>query len=194
MKCSLSIHKRTNETNFHEFINSRCIDASYGKAHEAHHTHALWQKGKGIRCTNCGTQSHLDAEDRVILTKALKRPCQGQSQKSPTLAQLFSTQSQHSQTGTQAAKVNQTGHETQPPPEQAATTLDVPGLMSPPVPKKLRFSSAAASPHMADSPQEQGEEETSQDDPCMDVDYFYNGQRGHRHLLRSGLPTLATRA
>ena len=38
MKCSLSIHKRTNETNFHEFINSRCIDASYGKAHEAHHT------------------------------------------------------------------------------------------------------------------------------------------------------------
>ena len=108
----------------------------------------------------------------MILTKALKRPCQGQSQKSPTLVQLFSTQSQHSQTGTQATKVTQTGHETQPPPEPAVTTLDAPGSMSPPVPKKLRFSSAPASSNMADSPQEQGEEEPTQDDPCMEVDYF----------------------
>ena len=74
------------------------------------------------------------------MTKALKRPCQGHSQKSPTLVQLFSTQSQHSQADSLAPKATKTGHETQPPPGQPVTTLDAPGLMSPPVPKKLRFS------------------------------------------------------
>ena len=106
------------------------------------------------------------------MTKALKRPCQGHSQKSPTLVQLFSAQSQRSQAGSQAPKATKTGHETQPPPGQPVTTLDDPGLMSPPVPKKLRFSPKPDSSTLAHSPQEQGEEEAAQDDPCMEVDDF----------------------
>lgn len=39
------------------------------KPHQAHATHSLWQTGKSIKCKACGLQSHLDAEDRVILTK-----------------------------------------------------------------------------------------------------------------------------
>ena len=65
-KCSLSVHKRTNEENVQAFIQSRRIDESYAKAHSGHNSHALWQKGKGIKCLNCGAQSHLDADDRVV--------------------------------------------------------------------------------------------------------------------------------
>ena len=75
-KCSLSIHKRTNEESFQAFIRSRCVDESYTKPHAGHTTHSLWQKGKGIKCLNCGTQSHLDAEERLVMTKTLTKACQ----------------------------------------------------------------------------------------------------------------------
>ena len=90
-KCSLSAHKRANEGIFTAFIHSRCIDEAYSKAHEAHATHHLWQKGKGIKCTKCGTQSHLDQADRVILT----------------LVQLFSSQHRTSQLSTGHVKPSQ---------------------------------------------------------------------------------------
>ena len=117
-KCSLSTHKRTNEESFQAFIRSRCIDEHYDKRRGGHTTHALWQKGKGIKCVNCAPKAIcLDAEERLILTKALTKECQGNTQRSPTLLQLFGTQAQSSQAtsagGQQAAT---TGHETQPAP------------------------------------------------------------------------------
>lgn len=82
------------------------FDEAFQHPHLAHQTHSLWQKGKGIKCRNCGLQSHLDDADRVILTKGLRKECRGQSQASPTLVQLFGTQTKDSQ--------RTTGHETQP--------------------------------------------------------------------------------
>ena len=91
---------------------------------------------------NCGAQSHLDAEERLILTKALNKECQGNTQRSPTLLQLFGTQAQSSQatpaTGTQPAQA--TGQETQPPHATLPPTEALQAEMSPPAPKKLKFT------------------------------------------------------
>ena len=166
-KCNLSIHKRTNEESFQTFIHSTCIDAKYEQNHGGHSSHSLWQKGKAIRCVNCGTHSHLDGEERVILTKALTKACQGNTQRSPTLLQLFGTQSQR------PSRPPTTGSQATPPLS--------PGLqaeMTPPAPKKLRFSTEnsehnTAPPAMTPSPMEQPEEETENEaDPEVEVDFF----------------------
>ena len=175
-KCSLSIHKRTNEASFQAFLRSRCVDEHYGKPHGGHATHALWQKGKGIKCVNCGIQSHLDAEERLILTKALTKECQSNTQRSPTLLQLFGTQAQSSQATSEAG--NQPAPTT--PPRQAAAD----GNMSPPAPKKLRFTGTDTphAPATVSAPQavlepatnspaaEEGEEEDLAQD--VTVDFF----------------------
>ena len=145
-KCNLSVHKQANEGIFTAFIHSPCIDEAYNKPHDAHATHQLWQKGKGIKCSKCGIQSHLDQADRVILTKSLRKECRGQTQASPTLVQLFSSQHRTSQPST--------SHETQPAltPPQLTAPEEGP---SPPAPKKLKFTS-----HSSPEPvQKQGSEE-----------------------------------
>lgn len=168
-KCSLSVHKRTNEESFQAFLHSRCIDESYVKGHDGHTSHALWQKGKGIKCLNCGTQSHLDAADRVVLTKALSKECQGNTQRSPTLLQIFSAQASHSQAttvgGPPAAKP--TGHEPQPEPASPETGTTNQPVMSPPAPKKLRYTQADTPPAEAED-----EEEDPPEDDTMVVDFF----------------------
>ena len=67
-KCGCSVHKRTNEAAFNDFINSTCIDQAHDKAHEGHASHSLWQKGDRLSCKLCGLQLHLDAQRRIILT------------------------------------------------------------------------------------------------------------------------------
>ena len=166
-KCNLSIHKRTNEESFQTFIHSTCIDAKYEQNHGGHSSHSLWQKGKAIRCVNCGTHSHLDGEEKVILTKALTNACQGNTQRSPTLLQLFGAQSQRPN------RPPTTGSQATPPLS--------PGLqaeMTPPAPKKLRFSTETSEHNpapqaMTPSPMEHPEEETGHDgDPEVEVDFF----------------------
>ena len=157
-KCNLSIHKRTNEENFQGFVRSRCIDEAYTKSHEGHSTHSIWQKGKGVKCLNCGTQS----QEQVVLTKTLRKECQGNSQSSPTLLQIFGSQCK----STQAA----TGSETQPAPAKPQREAQGAEQLSPP--KKLKFTSSASNaPETATSTGEGGEEESPADDP-IDVDFF----------------------
>ena len=89
-KCNLAIHKRANEELFNHFLTSSCIDAPFSQVHAAHGTHTLWQIGRGIQCKGCGLHTHLDAQDRLILTKGLQRECKGHKPTSPTLAHFFS--------------------------------------------------------------------------------------------------------
>lgn len=122
-KCGCSVHKRANEDLFNGFIQSRCIDEVFTKPHGAHSTHSLWQKGKGIKCRNCGLHNHLDEADRIILTKGLCNECKGQTQ----LPQLFGTQAK----GSQAT----TAHDTQPAPTTPKQlTMPAEGY-SPPAPR-----------------------------------------------------------
>ena len=71
-----------------------------------------------------------------------------------------------------------TPHETQPAPSTPPQDPARPEDPSPPAPKKLRFSSAAdttiprAQQAMTPSHLEQGEEETSDEDPTVNVDFF----------------------
>ena len=184
-KCNLSVHKRTNEESFQTFIQSRCIDESYSKGHGGHSSHTLWQKGKGIKCLNCGTQSHLDADDRVILTKALTREYQGNTQRSPTLPQLFASQASVSQATPPDGppEVTHTGHETQPVPTTPPTGADHQAVPSPPAPKKLRFSQVA-SPAEATAADAEEEE--------MAVDFFWSATWGKDLADRQRPPTSTT--
>ena len=99
----------------------------------------------------------FDAEERLVMTKTLTKACQGNTQRSPNLLQIFGTQSQSSQAGkdtaTQAA-ITTVGHDTQPdkqatavttghepqPHEVTPTRTGSTASLSPPAPKKLRFS------------------------------------------------------
>ena len=140
-----------------------------------------------------------------MMTKTLTKACQGNTQRSPNLLQIFGTQSQSSQAGkdtaTQAA-ITTVGHDTQPdkqatavttghepqPHEVTPTRTGSTASLSPPAPKKLRFSTtpeACAMPNdlnltgpPASSPGSEGatstesaEEELQEHDPVT-VDYF----------------------
>ena len=153
----------TSQGIFTTFIHSRCVDEAYSKAHDAHATRHLWQKGKGIKCTKCGTQSRLDQADRVILTKSLKKECRGQTQASPTLVQLFSSQYRTSQPSR--------GHETQPAPLTPTQLTSPEEGPSPPAPKKLRFTDHSSPEPDREQTSEGGEEESQEQDPVT-VDFF----------------------
>ena len=187
-KCNQAIHKRANEELFNQFLNSTCIDAPFSQEHTAHGTHTLWQIGKGIQCKGCGLHTHLDAQDRLILTKGLQRECKGHKPTSPTLAQFFSQASPSSQGVTEpqrpkhssaadappATTGHNTGHDTQPKPGPMAPAAQGTDELSPPVPKKLRFSAVSqAADEAMPSSNEEAEEETEQaHDPEINVDYF----------------------
>ena len=122
----------------------------------------------------------------------LQKECKGHKPNSPTLAQFFSQTSQGTQpkgtpaekpsapTGTrQEANVNTlTGHETQPAPFTPPQYPAKPEGLSPPAPKKLRFSTSEqhsppdAQPAMTPSHAEQGEEEHGEGDPEVNADSF----------------------
>ena len=93
VKCGTSIHKRVNEAAFMTYLASKCLDQPYTEAHSGHSSHALWQKGEKVSCTQCGLSLHLDGQQRIILTGALKNPCKGAAiSGSPPLPELFRKQ------------------------------------------------------------------------------------------------------
>ena len=83
VKCGANVHKRSNEQLFQAFVQGQCVDQPYTAPHEGHRSHALWQKGTKVTCTQCGLSLHLDAHQRLILTAAVKKPCKGAGTGSP---------------------------------------------------------------------------------------------------------------
>ena len=113
------------------------------------------------------------------MTKALTKPCQGNTQRSPTLLQLFNTQPKGTPEtqGTGSQEAHTADHETQPPRATATSTDDLLPAMSPPAPKKLRFStdtppSATAQQAMSHSPEQAEDEDDGEGDPVINVDFF----------------------
>ena len=182
-KCNQAIHKRANEELFNQFLHSTCIDAPFGQEHAAHNTHTLWQIGKSIQCKGCGLHTHLDAQDRLILTKGLQRECKGHKPTSPTLAHFFSqtnpqgrtTPPERSLSTARATTSPITGHDTQPTADSEAAAPTGSDALSPPMPKKLRFSAEmqpATQEPSATSTEEAEEEVDMAHDPEVTVDYF----------------------
>ena len=89
-KCGVNIHKRVNEAAFTEFTQSNCVNQECTAQHTGHPTHALWQIGERVKCTQCGTQWNLDGNQRLIATQALYKPCKGAATRgSPPLSEFF---------------------------------------------------------------------------------------------------------
>ena len=150
----------------------------------AHSTHTLWQIGKSIQCKGCGLSGHLDDQDRLILTKGLQKECKGHKPNSPTLAQFFSQASQttrgsqrtmpHNEAPSASTTVPQetTGHETQPACQSPGTATDAHAFLSPPAPKKPRFSTGhERTSEQDDGSHEGGEEEQPTEYDPIQVDY-----------------------
>ena len=94
VRCGSNVHKRSNEQAFQAFVDSQCLDQAYTQPHEGHTSHTLWQKGGEVSCTQCGLNLHLDAQRRVILTGAIRKPCKGAGTAgSPPLTEYFIKQS-----------------------------------------------------------------------------------------------------
>ena len=193
IKCGTSIHKRTNEQAFTDYINSPCLDGPFEAQHGGHHTHQLWRKGNRISCKQCGIQLHLDSNQRIILTASLLKECKGAGIKgSPSIQSFFkptpptpsgggSTEKQGSGTGTPTTTEGPkpkrlhfptplTEREDEPSPTQAMTP-------SPPA-GEGRQTRGTSCPQAAEQPtaratgsQETPEEESLTDDG-MEVDYF----------------------
>ena len=93
VKCGSNVHKRSNEQAFQAFVTGQCLDQAYTQPHEGHNSHALWQKGGTVSCAQCGLSLHLDAQQRVILTAAIRRPCKGAAKAgTPPLTDYFTRQ------------------------------------------------------------------------------------------------------
>ena len=100
-RCGCSVHKRCNEQTFQAFVEGPCLDRAYVLPHEGHASHALWQKGTKVTCAHCGLSLHLDGQNRIILTGAIRKPCKGAAiGGSPPLTEYF--RSQPSQANQQA--------------------------------------------------------------------------------------------
>ena len=88
--CGLNIHERVNEAAFTAFTQSPCVNQAYTAGHQGHLSHALWQVGERVKCTQCGTTWNLDGQQRVIATQAFHKPCKGAGTKgSPPLSEYF---------------------------------------------------------------------------------------------------------
>ena len=126
VKCGTSIHKRSNETTFQSFLTSSCLDQPCPHSHDGHQSHALWQKGSKVTCTQCGLSLHLDGQQRVILTASIKRPCKGAaSAGTPPLTDFFARQTGGENTHTQqrAAPLTEGGNHPTPRRLHFATPL-----------------------------------------------------------------------
>lgn len=75
--CGNAILKKSNETIWHDFINSPCVDEAYSGEAIGHQTHLLWQLGNRVTCKHCGIAILTDKDDRLIITQALKQACKG---------------------------------------------------------------------------------------------------------------------
>ena len=118
VRCGCNVHKRCNEQTFQTFVDGPCLDREYVLPHGGHASHALWQKGPKVTCTHCGLSLHLDGQNRVILTGAIRKPCKGAANGgSPPLTEYF--RSQPSQAAQQAP---QPATEDPPPVHEASHT------------------------------------------------------------------------
>ena len=153
-RCGCSVHKRCNEQTFQAFVEGPCLDRAYVLPHEGHASHALWQKGTKVTCAHCGLSLHLDGQNRIILTGAIRKPCKGAAiGGSPPLTEYF--RSQPSQAAHQATRqleeASRTGTEvkhtdsvqSQPQPQQQPTALGLcpqPEVQhGRPTPRRLHF-------------------------------------------------------
>lgn len=114
-----NIHKRVNEAAFTAFLQSPCVNQEFQEHHPGHTSHALWQVGEKVKCTQCGVQWNLDGQRRLIATQALHKPCKGAATRgSPPLSDFFKkkdTTSSQSQGLTQPAPE---AHTAQPTPKR----------------------------------------------------------------------------
>ena len=138
-------------------MDSKCLDQPYTEVHTGHSSHALWQKGEKVSCAQCGLSLHLDGQQRIILTGALKIPCKGAAiSGSPPLPELFRKQveqatqkanSQDDNQGQSLAQAEQDRAEYQNP--NKVPRLEEPTQAFPnqrpnqgPTPRRLHFSTA----------------------------------------------------
>ena len=125
--CGLNIHKRVNEAAFTAFTHSPCVNQAYTADHHGHMSHALWQVGERVKCTQCGTTWNLDGQQRVIATQAFHKPCKGAGTKgSPPLSEYFKKKDSSSSASPDLAPQPATAA-TQPTPRRLSfqTALDV---------------------------------------------------------------------
>ena len=130
VKCGANVHKRSNEQLFQAFVQGQCLDQPYTATHEGHTSHALRQKGSKVTCTQCGLSLHLDAQQRLILTGAIKKPCKGSGiSGSPPLTEIFRKQAaQASQQKSPEDSTSGTSQTTQPAPQVVQETSKKPRL------------------------------------------------------------------
>ena len=149
-KCGANIHKRSNEQIFQDFVKGPCLDQPYEASHEGHSTHVLWQKGNRVNCTECGLNLHLDAQQRLILTTAFKKPCKGAGTTgSPPLEEYFrklATQASSSSPDTSSDQGSGSQQQTAASDRHSATRLPrrnmaaVPHQDARPTPRRLHFT------------------------------------------------------
>ena len=123
--CSINIHKRVNEEAFNTFIQSPCVNQAYMAEHPKHPSHALWQIGDRVKCTQCGTHWNLDGQQRIIATQAFHKACKGAGGKNtPPISDFFKKKQDKS-----SGQSSETSHH-----EDATATR--------PTPRRLNFPTA----------------------------------------------------
>ena len=168
--CGLNIHKRVNEAAFTAFTQSPCVNQAYTADHQGHMSHALWQVGERVKCTQCGTTWNLDGQQRVIATQAFHKPCKGAGTKgSPPLSEYFkkkdSSSSHSPELDTQAPAMTAT----QPAPRRLSfqTALDVQELCALADQGHADLTQRLAALDMSSSPRPAAEEQAE-----LEVDFF----------------------
>ena len=155
VRCGTNVHKRSNEQTFQTFVQGTCLDQPYQQEHAGHTSHVLWQKGNRVTCTQCGITLHLDGQQGLIHTAAVKKPCKGSgSQSSTPLTEIFRRQveqaSQHEASGSSSAPEPDSPPEQQDAADQVkrprlgTTTMpQQPANRDPrPTPRRLHFQTA----------------------------------------------------
>ena len=90
-------------------------------------SHVLWQKGNRVTCTQCGITLHLDGQQRLIHTAAVKKPCKSSgSQTSTPLTELFRRQTE--QASQEASRSSHAPGSSTPPEEHEAEQVKRPRL------------------------------------------------------------------
>ena len=152
VRCGTNVHKRSNEQTFQAFVQGQCLDQPYNQDHAGHSSDALWQKGNKVTCTQCGITLHLDGQQRLIHTAAVKKPCKGSGSASSTpLTEIFKKQleqaSQHGSPDSSGDNSQQTPQESQAMHDQVkrprldtkGTTQSIQVEQHRPTPRRLHF-------------------------------------------------------
>ena len=166
--CGINIHKRVNEGTFNTFIHSPCVNQAYTAAHQGHTSHALWQVGERVKCTQCGTQWNLDGQQRILATQALHKPCKGASTKVSTpLSEFFKKKDPSSSQSPELHQPATTATAAQPTPKRLSfqTALDARE-------QEEELTNSMSALAMNPSPSADAEPDTHDDQPGFAVEYF----------------------